>query len=63
MTMIEIAYTDVDFFGCFGSVDAFVTRFACPTGSQVCRVLYHAACGDDLDAIDRTILDLCLAGF
>jgi hypothetical protein len=25
--------------------------------------LYHLECGDHLDATDRTIADLCLAGF
>jgi len=61
--MIEIAFTAVDVFGCFGPVDAVATTFVCPTGAQVCCALYHADRGDKLDAIDRTIVDLCLAGF
>jgi hypothetical protein len=62
-TMIEIAYTAVDVFGCFGLVDAVATTFVCPTGAQVCCALYHAECGDVLDAMDQTIVDMCLAGF
>jgi hypothetical protein len=61
--MIEIAFTAVDVFGCFGPVDAVATTLICPTGAQVCCALYHAECGDKLDATDRTIVDLCLAGF
>jgi len=62
-TMIEIAYSAVDVFGCFGPVDAVATTFVCPTGAQVCCALYHAECGDVLDAMNQTIVDMCLAGF
>ena len=61
--MIEIAYTAVDVFGCFGPIDAVATTYICPTGAQVRCALYHLECGDHLDATDRTIADLCLAGF
>jgi len=61
--MIKIAYTAVDVFGCFGPADAVSTTFICPTGSQVCCALHHAKCGNDLDALDSTIVDLCLVGF
>jgi hypothetical protein len=62
-TMMEIAYTAVDVFGCFGLVDAVATTFVCPTGAQVCCALYYTECGDVLDAMDQTIVDMCLAGF
>jgi pyruvate/2-oxoacid:ferredoxin oxidoreductase beta subunit len=63
LTMIEIAFTAVDVFGCFGPADAVYTTLFCPTGTQVCGALYRAECGHALDASDQTIVDLCLAGF
>lgn len=61
--MLTVAYTNVDFFGCFGPVDALATTDVCPTGMQVACIVYHASCGDALDATDSTILDLLMAGF
>lgn len=61
--MMTVAYTNVDFFGCFGPVDALATTDVCPTGMQVAGIVYHASCGDALDATDSTILDLLMAGF
>ncbi len=63
LTMLKIAFTAADFFGCFGPADAVCTTFFCPTGTQVCGALYRAECGHALDASDQTIVDLCLAGF
>ena len=62
-TMLKIAFTAVDFFGCFGPADAVYTTLFCPTGTQVLGALYRAECGHALDASDQTIVDLCLAGF
>ena len=63
LAMLKIAFTAVDFFGCFGPADAVYTTLFCPTGTQVCGALYRAECGHALDASDQTIVDLCLAGF
>jgi hypothetical protein len=59
---IDVAYTEVDYFGCFGPVGQTVTTFFTPNRTQVMDTLWLSECGHTLDAVEQTILDLCLAG-
>ena len=59
---IEIAYTGPDYFGCFGPVGQTATTFFAPTDTQVMDAAWRYCWGCDLDAVEQTIVDLCLAG-
>ena len=59
---IEIAYIAVDYFGCYGLIGQVATTFFVPTATQVMGAMWLTECGQTLDAVEQTIVDLCFAG-
>ena len=59
---IEIAYTGPDYFGCYGPIGQMTKTWYTPNRTQVMGALWLTECGHDLDAVEQTIVDLCLAG-
>jgi len=60
---LELSYTEVDYFGCFGPVGKVNTTFFIPSKTQVMAAIWLKESGFDLDAAEQTIVDLCLAGW